>query len=145
MRSLLDANVLIALFDPKHIHNARAHSWWAAERRSGWASCPLTENALVRIMSNPNYHPGHARFSAEDVVTQLTDFVRGTDHEFWPDDISLRDPTMFETTRILGPRQLTDLYLLALAAHHKGRLVTFDETLVLSAVPVAMDGNLCVI
>ena len=144
MRSLLDVNVLIALFDPKHLHNEKAHDWWAAEGDSGWASCPLTENALVRIMSNPNYH-AYARFSAEDLVAQLSDFVRGTDHEFWPDDISLRDPSMFDTTHILGPRQITDLYLLALAAHHNGRLVTFDETIILSTVPAASAANLVVI
>src|SRR5437016_5911230 len=106
MRALLDASVLIALFDPKHIFNRRAHSWWAAEGEGGWASCPLTENALVRIMSNPNYDRNQ-RFSAGEIIAQLNEFVGGTDHQFWPDSISIREQKMFLAERIHGPRQLT--------------------------------------
>ncbi len=53
--ALLDVNVLLALFDPDHIHHEAAHRWFARSRESGWASCPLTENGVVRILSNPAY------------------------------------------------------------------------------------------
>ena len=55
MRALLDVNLLIALLDPDHVFHERAHDWWEANRSAGWASCPLTENGVVRVMSNPNY------------------------------------------------------------------------------------------
>lgn len=144
MRALLDVNVLIALFDVDHIHSDRAHAWFSENADLGWASCPLTENGVVRIMSLPGFS-AKVRHSPARMSARLTAFAEESDHEFWPDDISLRDSAMFDTTRILGRRQLTDLYLLALAAHHKGRLVTFDSTIVVSAVPIARQENLCVI
>lgn len=144
MRALLDVNVLIALFDVDHIHSDRAHAWFSGNADLGWASCPLTENGVVRIMSQPGFS-AKVRHSPARMIARLTAFAEESDHEFWPDDISLRDTAMFDTTRILGPRQITGLYLLALAAHHKGRLVTFDETIVLSAVPVTAKENLCVV
>ena len=59
---------------------------------------------------------------------------RQGDHAFWPDDISIADPAVFDHARILGPRQLTDVYLLALAVKNGGRLVTFDRGIPLAAV-----------
>ena len=144
MRALLDVNVLIALFDEDHIHSDRAHEWFSANSDKGWASCPLTENGVVRIMSQPGFS-AKLRHSPSQMIARLADFAAKTDHEFWPDAISLRDPAKFDTTRILGARQITDLYLLALAAHHNGRLITFDETIILSAVPAASSSNLVVI
>ena len=55
--ALLDVNVLIAIFAPHHIHHEAAHAWFAANRSSGWATCPLTENGMVRILSNPASSP----------------------------------------------------------------------------------------
>ena len=55
MRALFDVNVLIARFDPAHVHHERAHRWWKLNKTSGWASCPLTENGFVRILSQPKY------------------------------------------------------------------------------------------
>ena len=43
------------------------------------------------------------------------------------------------------PRQLTDLYLLALAVHRGGRLVTFDQRIAISAVPMAGAQHLVVL
>ena len=144
MRALLDVNVVIALLDPDHAFHERAHKWWAASSRSGLASCPVTENGIVRIMSNPGYSRG-ARFTPGDLISRLRRFVRQTDHEFWPDDISLRDESVFAAERIHGSRQVTDLYLLALAARHNGRLATFDTGIPISAVRTAKAGNLCVV
>jgi predicted nucleic acid-binding protein len=50
VRALFDVNVLIALFDPAHVHHESAHAWWKANQSSGWATCPLTENGFVRVL-----------------------------------------------------------------------------------------------
>jgi toxin-antitoxin system PIN domain toxin len=143
MRGLLDVNFIIALLDPDHAFHERSHTWWAANSKSGWASCPLTENGVVRIMSNPNYSE-KVKFSPSSLIDRLQKFAAQTDHEFWPDDISLWNEEIFVAERIHGSRQLTDIYLLALAAKHLGRLVTFDQGIPLSAVIGAKSDNLCI-
>ena len=144
MRALLDVNVIIALLDPDHAFHERAHAWWAANMKRGWASCPLTENGVVRIMSNPGYSQ-KTRFTPGDLIDRLRKFARQSNHEFWPDKISLRDEKIFVVERIHSSRQLTDLYLLALAVEHHGRLVTFDHGIPLSGVHNAKAANLCVV
>ncbi len=144
MRALLDVNVVIALFDPDHVFHEAAHAWWAANFEQGWASCPITENGVVRIMSNPGYSR-RTQFTPRDLISRLAGFVSQSDHAFWPDDPSLRDPDIFEARQIHGSRQLTDIYLLALAVRHNGRLATFDQGIALSAVMQATSANLCII
>jgi toxin-antitoxin system PIN domain toxin len=143
MRALLDVNVIIALFDPDHAFHERAHMWWAANRKPGWASCPLTENGVVRIMSHPGYST-KVRFAPGDLIGRLRQFAAQSNHEFWPDDISVRDEKIFAAERLHNSRQLTDLYLLALAVAHRGRLVTFDQGIPRSGVPHATEAHLCV-
>jgi toxin-antitoxin system PIN domain toxin len=142
MRALLDVNVIIALLDPDHAFHERAHAWWATNMKSGWASCPLTENGVVRIMSNPGYSQ-RTRFTPGDLIDRLRTFARQTNHEFWPDEISLRDEKIFAGERIHSSLQLTDLYLLGLAVKHHARLVTFDRGIPLSGVRDAKVANLC--
>jgi toxin-antitoxin system PIN domain toxin len=144
MRSLLDVNLLIALLDDDHIFHQSALTWFTANQKDGWASCPLTQNGFVRISANPRYS-GFDRFSIYDSISQLGKLIENTDHQFWADDISILDSSLFSSDRIHGPRQLTDLYLLALAVRNDGRLVTFDESIPLSAVPGAGPANLCVV
>lgn len=144
MRALLDINVLIALLDPDHVFHDRAHSWWKGQSKSGWAGCPLTENGVVRIMSNPRYS-GVARFRPGDLIARLDLFARQSNHQFWPDDLSLRDKTSFHRDRLHSSRAITDVYLLALAVKHQGSLATFDEAIVVSAVPGAATLNLSAI
>lgn len=143
MRHLLDINVLIALMDPDHVFHGRAHEWWAAEPRA-WASCPLTENGLVRIMASTAYSKS-TRFTVADITARLSAFTSTSDHAFWPDSLSLRDPLHFQHTSILSSKQLTDLYLLALAVENQGRLATFDQQIPLAAVPTAQPGHLVVL
>jgi len=143
MRALLDVNVIIALLDSNHAFHERAHDWWAANLKLGWASCPLTENGVVRIMSHPNYSE-KARFTPGELIDRLRQFAAQSDHEFWPDEVSLRDGKLFISERIHSSRQLTDLYLLALATKRRGRLVTFDQGIPLSAVSDVKPANLCV-
>ena len=87
MIALFDVNVLVALFDPDHVHHRSAHDWLAANREAGWATCPLTENGLVRILSNPTY--SGRRTTIEDAVDRLEAFRASGDHRFWPDTVSL--------------------------------------------------------
>jgi toxin-antitoxin system PIN domain toxin len=131
MRTLLDVNVLIALFDPDHVHHARAWQWFAVEGRRGWATCPLTQNGCLRVMTQPGY-PNPVAFPM--MLERLRKAVAAPEHAFWPDDTSLLDAKRFVAARIHGPRQITDLYLLGLAMAHGGRLATFDERIPLSAV-----------
>ena len=133
MRALLDVNIIIALLDPDHAFHERAHEWWAANGQHGWASCPLTENGVVRIMSNPGYSR-KARFTPGDLIARLRQFAGQSNHEFWPDDITLCDEKNFAAENLHSSRLLTNLYLLGLAVKHNGRLVTFDQGITLSAV-----------
>jgi uncharacterized protein len=142
MRSLLDVNVLIALLDSDHASHDAAMSWFTEHAAEGWASCPITQNGCIRIMSNPGYSN---HFPVEAVATRLAEACREDVHEFWPDEVSLLDSDVVDVTRIHGPRQLTDIYLLASAVQRKGRLVTFDTGIPLAAVKRASKHNLLVL
>jgi len=142
VRALLDVNVLIALLDSDHASHESAISWFAKHAREGWASCPITQNGCIRIMSNPGY-PNPLPVQA--LVDHLADACHEEIHEFWPDGVSLLDSDAVDSTRIHGPRQLTDIYLLALAVQHRGRLVTFDTGITLEAVRQATTQNLLIL
>lgn len=131
MRALLDVNVLIALHDRDHVHHARAAEWFGAHIQHGWASCPLTQNGCLRIMSLPGYSQPQP---LPALLAMLAHSTATAHHEFWADDISVLNTQRFAHAHMLSPRQLTDLYLLALAVHHQGRLVSFDLRIPLSAV-----------
>lgn len=143
MRHLLDINVLIALMDPDHVFHQRAHAWWGAQIRP-WASCPLTENGLLRIMASAAYSK-ITPFTVADIAARLSAFSSHSDHTFWPDSLSIRDPKYFQHASILTSKHLTDLYLLALAIENSGCLVTFDQHIPLSAVSKASAAHLVVI
>lgn len=131
MRALLDVNVLIALLDSDHSLHDRATAWFAEHGAQGWASCPLTQNGCIRIMSHPNYPNAP---SLQMIMVRLAEATLDAVHEFWPDDVSLLESRVADPTRIHGPRQITDVYLLALAVRHGGRLVTFDDSIAIEAV-----------
>jgi len=143
MIALLDVNVLIALFDPTHTHHESAHRWFRAERGSGWATCPITENGLVRVLSNPKY-PGR-QTTVRDAVDRLQTFRQSGEHTFWPDTLSFCQGSLFRTANLGSHRKLTDIYLLAVAVENSGRLVTFDRAVSLSAVAGAKKRNLAII
>jgi toxin-antitoxin system PIN domain toxin len=131
-RFLLDVNVLIALIDPAHIQHDRAHGWFAKFGKKAWATCPLTENGVLRIV-------GHARYpnspgTPAAVAELMASFLALPGHEFWPDDLTLFDSRRIHRARLLDSAQVTDSYLLALAATHGGQLTTFDRHLVPDAV-----------
>jgi toxin-antitoxin system PIN domain toxin len=130
---LLDASVLVALCDPAHEFHAAASTWFLSVRDSGWATCPLTENALVRILGHPAY-PGGPGTPAK-VLPLLQALARTPGHEFWPDELSLRDPAAFPSLAGAAAAHLTDLYLLALAIHHRAGFATFDRRIKPTTVP----------
>lgn len=140
MISLLDVNVLVALFDPAHLHHRAAHLWLADNKRSGWATCPITENGFCRVISHPRY-PGR-RTSPSDAIARLRQFRGSGHHEFWPDSLSVCDEEHFAHDHLLGHRQITDTYLLALAVAHGARLVTFDQGITPAVLREAGPGHL---
>ena len=139
MRALLDVNVLIALLDSGHLHHRLAARWLQDNIGGGWASCPITQNGCIRILSQPAY-PNSV--PAAQVASRLSEAVADASHAFWADDFSVVDPGRLEWTRVLGPRQVTDAYLLALAVERRGRFVTFDRGITTSIVPSAQRRHL---
>jgi toxin-antitoxin system PIN domain toxin len=142
MRTLFDVNVLIALLDPVHIHHRQAHEWWTANSASGWATCPFTENGFLRIVSQRSYPEA---ITTSEAMRLLRSSAGKGDHAFWGDDISLLDRQRFDSSHILGPKQLTDIYLLGVAVKNGGRLATFDRVIPPNAVIGAEPRNLVVI
>ena len=142
MRSLLDVNVLVALLDADHSLHPRATQWLERHARDGWASCPITENGCVRIMSHPGY-PNALPVRA--VMERLAEAGASSFHEFWADDVSLLDAEVADSARIHGPRQITDVYLLALAVRHGGRFVTLDASVAQDAVVGAEKSHVVVL
>lgn len=141
--ALLDVNVLVALFNPDHVHHEIAHDWFSDHRAGGWATCPLTENGFVRILSLPS--AGVVPQPSSALVERLARFCASGHHVFWQDSVSLRDKKLFSGSFMAGSRQLTDIYLLGLAKKMGGTLATFDRTIPLRAVVGATPATLSVI
>ncbi len=131
MIALLDINMLIALFDAAHVHHRDAHVWMAKNRRLGWATCPVTQNGCMRVMSQPQY-PG--QLPVAEIARRLAVAVTAPEHTFWSDSISICDSKHFKFERLLTSKGLTDIYLLGLATEKGGRFVTFDRTISPAAV-----------
>ncbi len=141
-RALLDINVLLALLDSDHVDHARAGAWLADEIAAGWASCAITEVGFVRIISQPRYPSPISPAEAIEVLGQARDSGH---HAFWPCEVSVLDSQIVDRSRLHGPRQVTDAYLLALAVAHDGRFVTFDGSLPRASIPGATDDHLTVL
>jgi toxin-antitoxin system PIN domain toxin len=142
MRSLFDVNALLALMDKEHTFHPTVRTWWAANKAGGWATCAITQNGFARIMSQPHYsNPAPTM----DAIQLLAMGLEEAGHEFWPDDISITDDQLFDRAFILGPNQITDVYLLALTVKNAGRLVTFDRGLPVKAVRGAEPKHLVVL
>ncbi len=139
MRSLLDVNVLIALLDAAHQHHQMARRWMEANIDQGWASCPITQNGCLRTMSQRTYPGGQPLAVLQELLHEATNTSW---HAFWPDAISVLSPALLDWKHILGSRQLTDAYLLALAVHNGGQFVTMDRGITPRAVAGACDEHL---
>ncbi len=132
MTFLLDVNVLIALIDPTHVGHEAAHRWFAATAAVSWATCPLTENGVIRIVGHPKYPNSAGSPAAVGPFVARLRMLPG--HVFWQDDFSLVDCDIVDSARIATPAQVTDTYLLALAVANNGYLATFDRRLSPNAV-----------
>ena len=137
--ALLDLNVLVALSWPSHIHHEMAHRWFKKQRQYGWATCPITQSGLVRLSSNAKIITDAV--SPMDAYKLLEKLISLPDHHFWSDNISLSEATVFQNNTLLGHRQITDAYLLSLAIHNNGRLITFDKG-IKSLLPKSTDEHL---
>jgi uncharacterized protein len=115
---LLDASVLIALAVDNHVHHGHAEAWFIASG-TGFATCPITQGSLMRLL----IREGQTAGSARSVLQEITSNPR---HELWPDNASDHD---IPVTGIIGHRQVTDAYLAHLARSYSARLATFDQAL----------------
>ena len=142
MRALLDVNVLVALLDENHANHSAVSDWFVSHVEQGWASCPLTQNGCLRILSQPAY-PN--RLGIAETVERLRSAVSTHYHQFVADDISLLDDAVVYGGSLSGPKQITDVYLLALAVAHGIRFVTLDKRISLAAVREAREESFVVI
>ena len=142
MRALLDVNVLLALLDADHVDHHTAREWLTREIRTGWASCAVTQNGFVRVISQPRYP---SPVPPSQAIRRLLGAASSQHHRFWACETSLLDGELIDPTRVHGARQVTDVYLLALATSRGGRFVTFDRHIPTSAVPSASEDNLVVL
>jgi toxin-antitoxin system PIN domain toxin len=130
--ALLDVSLLIALFNPDHTFHDPAHDWFADRGHKGWATCPVTENGLLRVLGNPNNRSNFV--PVPDLADRLRRFCSAEGYQFWSAPVSLLDAELFDLDQVRGYRQLTDIYLLGLAVRRGGRLATFDQRISLAAV-----------
>jgi uncharacterized protein len=128
---LLDANVLIAMSWPTHIAHEKVQQWFGRYGRAAWATCPFTQTAFVRILSNPAFSPN--ALTTVDALHLLGSNLKHLGHRFWPDNIGLLEATRNFQSQIEGHQQMADGYLLGLALHHKGKLATLDTGLLVLA------------
>ncbi len=131
---MIEVNSVLALISPLHIHHNLMHRWFVENSSAGWATCPIVENGAIRVISQPSFATGP--YAPSEAAAALRDLYRADPkhHRFWADHISLTDDSLFSITRIIGHRQVTDAYLLGLAAKHGARLVSFDRGLPWQAI-----------
>lgn len=129
---LLDVNVLVALMWPAHEGHERAQKWFAGNAKSGWATCPFTQAAVVRVLSNPAF--SRDAVNPQQALTVLGANLDHPHHLFWPDDVSLVETVEPLRRRLVGHQQVSDAYLLGLALRRKSKLATMDRA-VLSLLP----------
>jgi uncharacterized protein len=134
--ALLDVNVLCALFSENFAGHAAAQEWFARNARHGWATCPFTQAAFLRLVSHPSAsaHP----IAPAQALELLRENLQHPRHEFWPDDLSVAESLARWAAHLRGHQQITDACLLALSLHHKGRLATFDQGLIAFAAAVGL-------
>lgn len=124
---LLDSNVLVAIVVVDHVHHEAAEGWFAGLVEP-FATCPITQGALIRLVMR------HGA-TADQALEVLAGLTRRAEHERWPDDLGYDEVAL---TGVIGHRQVTDAYLAGLARHHGARLATFDQGLAVLHPDVAV-------
>jgi uncharacterized protein len=123
---LLDVNVLLAIAWPNHQFHAAAIASLSSQNR--WATCALTQLGFIRLSSNPAVvATAKSPYEATALLARLVadslhvyvDSLPAPASEHWRDAFA----------KLLGHQQVTDGYLLRLAAANNAVLVTFDRRL----------------
>ena len=127
MDFLLDVNVLIARADSGHEHHRRCRRWESQHAEAGLCTCPLTENGFLRIYGHPDYPGGPG--SPREALVELRHLRAMSGHRFLPADVSVGHAPTFGDLPGVSPRQLADLYLLAVASRHGVLFATLDQTI----------------
>jgi toxin-antitoxin system PIN domain toxin len=120
---LAEGNVLVALTVAEHVHHGSALGWFESSEAT-LATCPFTEGTLLRFLVREG-------LPADDAASVL-EAIRQPWHRFWPDAIPYDRSHL---GGVIGHRQITDAYLVALARHNGGRVATLDRGL------AALHGN----
>jgi toxin-antitoxin system PIN domain toxin len=123
VRFLLDVNVLVALAFPQHYSHRIAHAWFGKDPDRLWATCPLTQAGFLRVASRAL---GESRDAVQKSLAGLERDCQSPAHEYWPVDVDLRDLSVSQRSRLVGPNQIADLQLLLVAHRHRGQLATLD-------------------
>jgi uncharacterized protein len=134
LQALFDINVLIALLEDKHIHHTRATHWLSQNGHLGCKSCAITINGCARIMSNSGYPDAEP---LAHVLLRLNTATKQPIHSSIETQVSVLDSGIFEHSRMHSAAQLTDIYLLGLAAANACRLITFDKRVPIESVKIA--------
>ncbi|HMD69696.1 MAG TPA: TA system VapC family ribonuclease toxin [Bryobacteraceae bacterium] len=124
-RHLLDVNVLLALVWPRHESHDAAHAWFAKSGHKAWATSPLTQLGVLRLLTNPAVTQGVV--SAAAALEAVDEATQHEGHEFWPLDRGMTTGLKTLAARLQGHRQWTDAVLLWQATERGGVLVTFDS------------------
>ncbi len=130
---LLDTNVLLALAWPSHQHHRQAHDWFAAATKKGWATCAFTQLGFIRLSSNPAYTADAV--PPQDAAGLLQQWTRLKGHRFWSSP-GADAPAIY--ARALGHQQVNDAWLVEVARHNTGRLVTLDTRLPVHALEAGL-------
>jgi uncharacterized protein len=125
--ALLDINVLVPLLLDWHPDHNAALRWFDENANGGWATCAITQTAFVRLASNPSFT--QRIIPPMQASALLAENLTHPHHRFWTDNIGIHEALSVFSKRISGHKQIPDAYLLALALHNKGHLVTFDKAI----------------
>jgi toxin-antitoxin system PIN domain toxin len=115
---LADGNVLVALTVHDHIHHDVAIRWFD-QAEPNLATCPITEGTLLRFLIREGWR-------ALDAVAVLESMRTQPWHRFWADAVPFEAAHL---AGVIGHRQVTDSYLVALSRHHRGQVATLDKGL----------------
>ena len=115
---LADGNLLVALTIVEHVHHELAIDWFEG-LEPDLATCPITEGPLLRFLLRQGG-------SASDAI-EVIDAIRSQRwHTFWPDSIPYTSELL---VGVIGHRQVTDAYLVALARANGAKVATLDRGL----------------
>lgn|GEM_PF-59440 len=124
---LLDANLLIALTHAAHVHHSEAHAWFGAVPKRHWATCALTQLAFIRLTSNPRVVG--TTIAPAQAMQALGSMAAQPQHVYWGDSPEPLGLGSLASAALVGHRQVTDAYLLGLAAQRGECLATLDRGL----------------